>query len=93
MLTFLGGPRACIGWRFSLIEYVAYRSWRDDFLTFPHHRTKALIFTLVRAFEFEFAVPVEDIGKKTGLVMRPILKSDSKAGNTLPLRIRPVSPQ
>jgi cytochrome P450 len=22
MLTFLGGPRACIGFRFSLVEYV-----------------------------------------------------------------------
>ncbi|KAJ7611689.1 cytochrome P450 [Roridomyces roridus] len=46
MLTFLGGPRACIGYRFSLVEM------------------KALLFTLVRAFEFELAVPADDIRKK-----------------------------
>ncbi|KAI0742839.1 cytochrome P450 [Daedaleopsis nitida] len=37
MLAFSGGPRACIGYRFALIEL------------------KALVFTLVRAFEFELA--------------------------------------
>lgn len=71
MLTFIGGPRACIGYRFSIVEM------------------KALIFTLIRAFEFEFAVPVEDIGKKSSIVQRPFLRSDPKAGNQLPLRITP----
>ncbi|KAJ7144946.1 cytochrome P450 [Mycena crocata] len=70
MLTFLGGPRACIGYRFSLVEM------------------KALLFTLVRAFEFELAVPVADVGKKTAIVQRPIVRSESSAGNQLPLLIR-----
>ncbi|OBZ66502.1 hypothetical protein A0H81_13684 [Grifola frondosa] len=39
LLTFLGGPRSCIGYRFSLVEM------------------KALVFTLVRAFEYELAPP------------------------------------
>ncbi|KAJ7042055.1 cytochrome P450 [Mycena alexandri] len=73
MLSFLGGPRACIGYRFSLVEM------------------KALLFTLVRAFEFELAVPVEDIGKKTSVVTRPFLLSDPKAGNQLPLIIKPYT--
>ncbi|TEB31341.1 cytochrome P450 [Coprinellus micaceus] len=72
-LTFLGGPRACIGYRFSVIEM------------------KAILFTLIRAFEFEFAVPVEDIGKKSTLVSRPFLRSDPKAGNQLPLKVRPYA--
>ncbi|KAJ3512993.1 hypothetical protein NLJ89_g3199 [Agrocybe chaxingu] len=72
MLTFLGGPRACIGYRFSLVE------------------TKALLFTLVRAFEFELAVPAEDISKKSDVVRRPVLKSDPGAGNQMPLRLTPV---
>ncbi|KAJ7016830.1 cytochrome P450 [Mycena alexandri] len=71
MLTFLGGPRACIGYRFSLVE------------------TKALLFTLVRAFEFELAVPVDDIGKKSAVVQRPLLKSQPEAGNQMPLLIKP----
>ncbi|KAG6809703.1 hypothetical protein H0H92_015069 [Tricholoma furcatifolium] len=72
MLTFLGGPRACIGYRFSLVE------------------TKALLFTLVRAFEFELAVPAKDIVKKSSVVQRPVLVTDPEGGNQMPLLIRPV---
>ncbi|KAJ6592843.1 cytochrome P450 [Mycena capillaripes] len=72
-LTFLGGPRSCIGYRFSLVE------------------TKALLFTLVRAFEFELAVPREDIGnKQTAIVQRPIVLSEKEKGNQMPLLVRPV---
>ncbi|KAJ6551196.1 cytochrome P450 [Mycena capillaripes] len=71
MLTFLGGPRACIGYRFSLVEM------------------KALLFTLVRAFEFELAVPVADIGKRTAVVQRPFVRSEPEGGNQMPLLIRP----
>ncbi|KAF5344244.1 hypothetical protein D9758_012354 [Tetrapyrgos nigripes] len=70
LLTFLGGARACIGYRFSLIEM------------------KALLFTLVRAFEFDLAVPVEDIGKKSSVVTRPFLKSDPENGSQLPLLVK-----
>lgn len=71
MLTFIGGPRACIGYRFSLVEM------------------KALLFTLVRAFEFELAVPASEIGKKSSVVQRPVLINDPKAGNQMPLLIKP----
>ncbi|KAJ7494429.1 cytochrome P450 [Mycena galericulata] len=71
MLTFLGGPRACIGYRFSLVEM------------------KALLFTLVRAFEFELAVPLADVQKKSTAVQRPLLRSQPEAGNQLPLIIKP----
>ncbi|EIW62528.1 cytochrome P450 [Trametes versicolor FP-101664 SS1] len=71
LLTFIGGPRACIGYRFSLVE------------------TKALLFALVRAFEFEFAVPVEDICTKTAPLQRPSLRSAPKEGFQLPLLVKP----
>ncbi|KAJ7700852.1 cytochrome P450 [Mycena rosella] len=70
MLTFLAGPRACIGYRFSLVEM------------------KALLFTLVRALEFELAVPAADLGKKSSIVQRPIVKSEPEKGNQMPLLIR-----
>ncbi|KAF9077281.1 cytochrome P450 [Rhodocollybia butyracea] len=70
LMTFLGGPRACIGYRFSLAEM------------------KALLFILVRNFEFELAVPPEDITTKTTLVQRPRLKSDDDAGSQLPLLVK-----
>ncbi|KAJ6529281.1 cytochrome P450 [Mycena capillaripes] len=70
-LTFLGGPRACIGYRFSLIE------------------TKALLFTLVRAFEFELAVPAADIGTTLSIVQHPVVLSEPSAGQQLPLLVKP----
>jgi hypothetical protein len=51
-------------------------------------RMKALLFTLVRAFEFELAVPASDIGKKTSVVQRPIVRSEPAAGNQMPLLIK-----
>ncbi|KAI0768260.1 cytochrome P450 [Trametes elegans] len=74
LLSFLGGPRACIGYRFSLVEM------------------KALLFVLIRAFEFELAVPPEDIMKKTAVVQRPLLRSAPERGNQLPLLVRRYTP-
>jgi len=73
MLTFLGGPRACIGYRFSLLEM------------------KALLFTLVRAFEFELAVPAKDIARRTAIVQKPVVLSDKEGGNQMPLLIKPYT--
>ncbi|KAI0672471.1 cytochrome P450 [Trametes maxima] len=70
LLTFLGGPRACIGYRFSIVEM------------------KALVFALVRAFEFALAVPPEDVKKGKGIVQRPALRSDPAGGNQMPLIVR-----
>lgn len=53
---------------------------------------KVLLFTLVRAFEFELAVPVEDIKKVFIIVTRPILESEREQGNQLPMLIKPYQP-
>ncbi|KAF9265871.1 cytochrome P450 [Marasmius fiardii PR-910] len=74
MMTFGGGGRACIGFRFSLVEI------------------KALLFTLVRAFEFELAVPKEDISTKILVVERPYVKSDDSKETQLPLLVKNYSP-
>lgn len=97
LLSFLGGPRACIGYRFSLIECVFILSSSVDFalllapraLTRASNRMKAIIYTLVRAFEFELAVPADDVQKKSAVVQRPILKSDPEGGSQMPLLIKP----
>ncbi|KXN91995.1 Cytochrome P450 94A2 [Leucoagaricus sp. SymC.cos] len=73
LLSFFGGPRACIGYRFSLIEM------------------KALLFTLIRAFEFELAVPASDILKRSEIVTRPVLRTDPSGSNQLPVLVRPVA--
>ncbi|TFK45671.1 cytochrome P450 [Heliocybe sulcata] len=56
VFSFLGGSRACIGYRLSIVEM------------------KAILFTLLRSFEFELGVRKENVGKKAGIVMRPIIK-------------------
>ncbi len=51
-------------------------------------RIKAILFTLVRTFEFDLALQPEDIERKTGIVGRPIIASNPSAGPQLPLLIR-----
>jgi len=74
MMTFAGGPRACIGFRFSLLEM------------------KVLLFTLIRAFEFDLGVNAKDIGTKSMDIQRPILLTDPKGSkHQMPLLVRSVS--
>ncbi|OCH90175.1 cytochrome P450 [Obba rivulosa] len=70
LLTFTGGPRSCIGYRFTLVEM------------------KALLFMLVRSFEFELAVPYEDITRKQQVVQRPLVKSEMEKGSQMPLLLK-----
>ncbi|PVG01579.1 cytochrome P450 [Serendipita vermifera] len=71
-LSFLAGPRSCIGFRFAIIEM------------------KALLFALVRNFEFKLNVPLDDLIQKTSIVSRPALKSQPKAGSQLPMLIKRI---
>lgn len=52
-------------------------------------RIKSLLFTLLRAFEFEAALPEREIGFTATTVMRPKVLSEPEAGNQLPLIVRP----
>ncbi|PBK83174.1 cytochrome P450 monooxygenase [Armillaria gallica] len=70
MMTFLGGPRSCIGYRFSIAEM------------------KVILFTIVREFEMELAVPYEDIISKASAVQRPVLKSSPKDGPQMPIFVK-----
>ena len=92
MLTFLGGPHACIGYRFALIEsvqsfYLLYRSYTDDWRT----RIKALLFTLIRGFEFELAVPADTVKpRRAMIVQRPVVEHEGKETIQMPIIIRPL---
>ena len=72
----------------SVCSLFQMHSGADDI---PLYRMKALLFTLVREFEFELAVPVEDISKKfTIIVQRPVVLSDPEGGNQMPLLLKSV---
>ncbi|KAI0037047.1 cytochrome P450 [Vararia minispora EC-137] len=51
---------------------------------------KALLFSIVRSFEFELGVSPADIVSKTMVVTRPTIASHTSAGAQLPLVIWPV---
>lgn len=51
-------------------------------------KIKAILFTLVRTFEFDLALQPEDIARRTGIVGRPFIASNPSAGPQLPLLIR-----
>lgn len=53
---------------------------------------KALLFTLIRSFEFELAVPLSDITKRSTIVQRPLLRSEMEKGNQMPLLVKPYRP-
>ena len=53
-----------------------------------HVRMKALLFTLIRSFEFELALPKEAITKLPGVVDRPFLKTEQSKGAMLPLKVK-----
>ncbi|KAJ6599775.1 cytochrome P450 [Mycena vulgaris] len=69
------------------------------FLAGPHNcigfrfalvEMKVLLFTLVRAFEFEPAVQEGEIMASATAVQRPKLRSERKQGGKLPMIVRPV---
>ncbi|KAJ7436818.1 cytochrome P450 [Mycena latifolia] len=50
---------------------------------------KALLFVLIRAFEFEMAVPEGGIGRTSAPVQRPVVLSEIAKGAQMPLIVRP----
>ena len=72
-LSFLGGPRACIGYRFSVIEYALILP-SDTAYYLPALitiRMKAILYVLVRAFNFELAFKPEDLRYNSAFLVKP----------------------
>ena len=102
LITFIAGGHACIGYRFSIVEWVILIHFphlahtRIELVVIPSSdnylcRIKALLFTLVRGFEFELALPADDIVRVTTGVGHPVIASNPAAGPQLPLLIRPAN--
>ena len=52
-------------------------------------RMKCLLFTLIRQFEFELVLPVEDIvWRNQAVVRRPFVKGAEQEGQKLPLYVK-----
>ena len=77
-------------WSESLI-FFSGSTTSDSHILSPVIRTKALLFTLIRAFEFDLAVSAKDIGTKALNFQRPILLTDPNNSNQMPLLVRPIA--
>ena len=44
-----------------------------------------MVFVLIRAFQFDMSVPLEDVKSKSAVVRRPYLASDPEKGSQMPL--------
>ena len=51
---------------------------------------KALVFTLIRNFEYELAVPADEIVTIGLFIQRPGVRGEQGKGPQLPLLVRPV---
>ncbi|KZV96628.1 cytochrome P450 [Exidia glandulosa HHB12029] len=90
LLSFLYGPRACVGHRtWTTLGLIQAVTIRVVFLGFAMAEIKALLFQIVRDFEFQLAVKPEEIWSRTGALMRPQLRGDNSV--QLPLEIRPAT--
>ena len=49
---------------------------------------KAILYTIIRAFEFELAVPADDIQRRSTVVQRPLLRSAPEQGTQMPLLVK-----
>ena len=63
----------------------------SNVIGFHVNRIKALLFILIRAFEFDLAIPAKDIGSKPNGSQRPVLLKDPNHSNQMPLLVTPVS--
>ena len=94
LLTFLAGPHNCIGFRFSLVECVRSiyptpsLSLAWNYLSDLSDRIKALLFILLRAFEFEPAEPKGGIRPSATLLQRPTVVAEPEKGSSLPLIVK-----
>ena len=49
------------------------------------------MFTLIRSYEFDLAVPTTDIEKRSSIVVRPYVKGEFEKGSQLPLMVKKVA--
>ncbi|KAL5498061.1 hypothetical protein ACEPAH_2992 [Sanghuangporus vaninii] len=59
---------------------------------FALYEMKALLFTLIRNFEFSLAIPAEGIIKRSLVVTRPYIKGEEDKGAQMPLLVKVCDP-
>lgn len=96
ILTFLAGPRGCIGYRFALLEIKAILfTLVKDLVrrSHPLHARTPMVTDTLWLFHlrqtFQHIDPVPQYERKSSLVQRPRIKGRESEGYQLLLRVRP----
>jgi len=93
LVTFPGGPRACIGYQFSLIEsihhllYLPHISSSEGANHFHPCKIKYLLFALVQKFELVLPVGVI-VWRNQEMTQRPFIKGVKRDGLKLQLFVK-----
>lgn len=95
-MTFLGGGRACIGFKFSLMEMSAYLSPSSQ----PRShscRPPAEVVLYILLQSFEFARADKDIKWILSVIANPVVPSSGSSKPQMPLRVsllnKPAEPE
>ena len=86
-LTFAGGIRGCIGWRFAYVIFTLYPHMQSPQRNvYSVFEIQAFVVTLVSQIEFGLSDDCSKIRRELCAVMVPTIEGDTKAVN-LPLTI------
>lgn len=72
----------------SLSSSASFFALHHDFPLIDSHRMKALLFTLIRSFEFSMVFAPESFQKRSFVVTRPYLRGEEKKGAQMPLMVK-----
>jgi len=88
-MSFSGGSRACVGYRYSLVESVfLYYAPSTCWVCF--RQMKAPLSVLIRAFGFELTILAKMIMKSSGtVVQQPLIRVETAKGAQMPMLIMP----
>lgn len=94
ILTFLAGPRSCIGYKvrrvLSRVRVSLLTRWVPA--QFAVLELKAILSVLIDNFEFSLRDPDFEVEHRSIIVTRPLVVGEEDDGNKMPLRVRLAKP-
>jgi cytochrome P450 len=90
VLSFSAGPHGCIGYKFSLYEYVCLILPLLLMMLIVCIRAKVILHALICRYAFHLSDGPEEVVPLSGLVVRPAVKGQEEEGARLMLRLSRV---
>lgn len=91
-MTFLSGPRACLGWRIAYVLHLLSSYKWYLFETYSVLGMQTFLFGLMGKFEFGMTDKAERIVRQPMLIMGPVVDGELDRGVQVPLAVS-LTPQ